>query len=236
MKIRILVAVATVMTAMFFPQTIYAEENKPERGIHRAYISGYEDGTIRPEKYLTREEAAAVIYNLAEITSEKRDIIFKDVGWDRWSSEAINTLASEGIVSGENGFFRPDDNITRAEMAALISRYTNLKEGNAIFKDIEGHWAEKYIKAAVSDGWMAGYTDGEFKPNNYITRAEAAFFINNALDRKPGNKEDMLTDMKTWDDNADVEKWYYSALQEASNTHEYVIKETGTEVWNLIID
>lgn len=163
-------------------------------------------------------------------------ITFKDVGWDRWSSEAINTLASEGIVSGENGFFRPDDNITRAEMAALISRYTNLKEGNAIFKDIEGHWAEKYIKAAVSDGWMAGYTDGEFKPNNYITRAEAAFFINNALDRKPGNKEDMLTDMKTWYDNADVEKWYYSALQEASNTHEYVIKETGTEVWNLIID
>jgi len=185
-KIRILVAVATVMTAMFFTQTIYAEENKPERGIHRAYISGYEDGTIRPEKYLTREEAAAVIYNLAEITSTKTDITFKDVGWDRWSSEAINTLASEGIVSGENGFFRPDDNITRAEMAALISRYTNLKEGNAIFKDIEGHWAEKYIKAAVSDGWMAGYTDGEFKPNNYITRAEAAFFINNALDRKPG--------------------------------------------------
>ena len=142
MKIRILVAVATVMTAMFFPQTIYAEENKPERGIHRAYISGYEDGTIRPEKYLTREEAAAVIYNLAEITSTKTDITFKDVGWDRWSSEAINTLASEGIVSGENGFFRPDDNITRAEMAALISRYTNLKEGNAIFQDIEGHWAE----------------------------------------------------------------------------------------------
>ena len=107
--------------------------------------------------------------------------------------------------------FSDKNYVNRENICMIDTEYDiyqlNIKEGNAIFKDIEGHWAEKYIKAAVSDGWMAGYTDGEFKPNNYITRAEAAFFINNALDRKPGNKEDMLTDMKTWYDNADVEKW-----------------------------
>lgn len=232
--LAVLAAAITIIT--LFPETIHAEIYKSERGTHRAYISGYTDGTIRPEKYLTREEAAAVFYNLLDREETKIRTTFKDVGYDRWSWEAIAALASEGIVSGDEGMFRPEDNITRAEMAVMISKFAKLDGGTKTFSDIEGHWAQKYIEAAVSEGWMAGYTDGEFKPNNYVTRAEAVFFINNALHRNPENMDDMLNDMKVWTDNTDTDKWYYAAIQEASNTHEYVRKENGSEMWNLVID
>lgn len=231
----VLATALTILTA--FPQTVHAQEKDVyERGVHTAYISGYPDGSVKPEDYITREEAAAVFYRLLDTETEYSiSTAFSDIGADRWSYEAVCALESSGIISGDdNKLFRPQDKITRAEMAVMAARFSNSSGGNKTFTDTVGHWAENYIKAAVSQGWLAGYTDGEFKPDNYITRAEAMLLINNVLERRPENIDDLLVDMKKWTDNTDTSKWYYLAVQEASSTHEYVKKENGYETWNLV--
>ncbi len=228
------VLAAALAIMMIFPQSIHAKTKI--RGVHKAYISGYSDGSIRPEEYLTREEAAAVFCNLLEGRSVKAGMPFTDVSAERWSYEAIRTLVGAGIICGnDDGLFRPEDKITRAEFAVMAAKFAGISDGDIEFGDIGGHWAERYIRAAVAGGWLAGYTDGEFKPNNYVTRAEMMFFVNNALGRSVEVEEDMLNDMKVWSDNTDRTKWYYYAVQEASNSHEYVINENNTETWDLII-
>lgn len=238
MKAKICAVIAAVLAIITaFPQKIYAEDYKGERGVHTAYISGYPDGSVRPDAYVTREEAASVFYRLMDGEGKKINLAFKDVDPARWSYEAVSTLAGEDIIAGDdNGMFRPEDRITRAEMAVMAVKFAGSKKGGAALADIAGHWAEEYIISAVSAGWLAGYTDGEFKPENYITRAEMIFMINNVLNRRTENEDDLLNGMTVWTDNTDSSKWYYSAIQEASNSHEYVRKENGYEMWNIIIE
>ncbi len=235
-KLFALITAASVLI-MAFPQTIYAEY--VDRGKHSAYIFGYPDGTIRPEEYMTREEAASILYGVFKDSLETDKYYFSafdDISAERWSFEAINCLYCNGIVSGNKGSFRPEEKITRAEMASMIYRLSDSRFGAKKFNDIEGHWAQGYIESVAAEGWLAGYSDGSFRPNEKITRAEAIFLINSVLDRKPENKEALLSDMNTWKDNDDCTKWYYLAVQEASNSHEYALKDNGCEVWNLVIN
>ena len=202
---------------------------------HIQYIQGYPDNTVRPEAYITREEVSAVFFRL--LATGYRESIrtfdhnFPDVEITRWSTKHIATLARGGIVEGyPDGSFRPGNFITRAELATIASRFDNLSPfiGNS-FSDISGHWANKYINSAAAKGWVNGYPDGTYKPNQYITRAEFVTLVNNVLDRRV-HKEDILPEARQFPDLLKT-KWYYEAMQEAINSHHYVRMEDRFEDW-----
>ena len=209
---------------------------------HYAYIFGYEDDTVRPNNDITREEVATIFYRL--LTDPARDAYFTDkndfpdVESSRWSNKAISTLSNAGIISGypEDGTFRPANPITRAEFASIVSRFDSLNYNGADkFNDISGHWAGNFINAASEKGWINGYPDGSFKPQNNITRAEAITLINNVLNRHV-DSEGIHEDAKKWSDNKESD-WFYHAVMEATNSHDYE-KSTSAdpENWTAITE
>ena len=197
-----------------------------ETSEHFNYVIGYPDGTIRPNGNISRAEVATIFFRLltddarAEFSSTENS--FKDVAAGSWYNRAISTLANANILVGdENGNFRPNDPITRAEMATIIARFDKLTETGKTFSDIKGHWAQKDIEMATTKGWLNGYPDGTFRPNNAITRAETFKMINRVLNRCVVSQEDLLVnDMNVWTDNMDPEAWFYYDVQEATNNHE----------------
>ncbi|MEB9897309.1 S-layer homology domain-containing protein, partial [Bacillus cereus] len=176
---------------------------KLETEHHYNYINGYPDGTIKPENLISREEVAAIFYRLMDIESRANYLTdknsFSDVASGRWSNKHISTMEHAGLITGyPDGTFKPGRSITRAEFAAIASRFDKLNEqANDMFSDIAGHWAEKYIVSAANKGWIKGYPDGTFKPNQHITRAEAMAFINRMLNRKV-KADDIHEDAKQW--------------------------------------
>lgn len=203
---------------------------------HFAYVSGYPDGTVRPEANITREETAMMFYRLlteayrANVASKTNN--FDDVAAERWSNDAISTLVNAGILSGyPDGNFNPDAAITRAEFATLVTRFVGIDEtATHSFTDLSGHWAEKYVATAVKLGWIAGYDDGTFRPDGKITRAEAMTLVNRILYRYV-NGAGQHNDAVKWPDNTEA-KWYYFAVQEATNTHDYNRQDDGVyENW-----
>ncbi|WP_304509390.1 S-layer homology domain-containing protein, partial [Anaerotignum sp.] len=206
---------------------------------HFAYIFGYKDGTVRPTNRISREEVAAIFYRLlsddvrANMKSTTQD--FPDVSGQRWSNTSIATLSNGGVIAGyPNGEFRPGNSITRAEFAVIVSKFDNLsKTDTNQFSDIENHWAKDFINSAALKGWISGYPDGTFHPNDYITRAEAMTLINSVLNRKV-SKEGLLENAKYWSDNSE-DAWYYEAVMEATNSHDYTRETpTGDETWTAI--
>ena len=207
---------------------------------HYAYIAGYEDGTVRPDGNITRAEVATIFFRL--MTDEYRETCwstssgFTDVTAANWYNNAISTTANAGWVSGyPDGTFRPDAYITRAEFATIAARFlSDVYGGTSMFTDITGHWAEDYITRAAAAGWINGYADGTFRPNAYITRAEAVTLINRMLDRTP-DANHLLADMVRWPDNPET-AWYYADIQEATNSHDYTRAGTGNyEVWTELL-
>jgi uncharacterized repeat protein (TIGR01451 family) len=202
---------------------------------HFQYIQGYPDNTVRPEGLISREEVAAVFFRL--LTEGYRESIrtfdhnFPDVEKNRWSAKHIATLAKGGIVKGyEDGSFRAGNFITRAELATIASRFDNLSpfEANS-FSDISRHWANKYINSASAKGWVNGYPDGSFKPDQYITRAEFVTLVNNVLDRRV-HKAEILPESKQFPDLIET-KWYYEAMQESINSHHIERMDDSYEEW-----
>lgn len=193
---------------------------------HFNYIIGTPEGLSLPTANVTRAEVATIFFRLmtddARAKFDSLDNSFSDVAKGKWYNRAISTLANAGIIKGDPaGTYRPDDPITRAEMAAIIARFGDFKEGGKTFNDISGHWAQKYIELAASNGWINGNPDGTFKPNNNITRAETVAMINRVLDRQTKDVSDLLpvAQMTNWSDNMDTAKWYYRDMQEATNNH-----------------
>jgi hypothetical protein len=206
-------------------------------GEHYAYVIGYNDGLVHPESNITRAEVATIFFRLLDDSTRAKYMTktnnFTDVEKGMWFNTAVSTMAAMGIVNGyPDGNFHPDDYITRAEFAAIAARFDS--KGNttgASFSDIYGHWAQKEINLAYNNGWILGYEDGSFKPNQNIVRAEAMTLINRVLQRVPERKSDLLDNMITWPDNMDTSKWYYLAVQEATNSHDYNRKKNGYEYW-----
>lgn len=193
---------------------------------HFNYIIGTPEGLSLPTANVTRAEVATIFFRLmtddARAKFDSLDNSFSDVAKGKWYNRAISTLANAGIIKGDPaGTYRPGDPITRAEMAAIIARFGDFKEGGKTFSDISGHWAQKYIELAASNGWINGNPDGTFKPNNNITRAETVAMINRVLDRQTKDVSDLLpvSQMTNWSDNMDTAKWYYRDMQEATNNH-----------------
>ena len=200
---------------------------------HFAYMVG-SGGAFRPTDNLTRAEAAQVLYNLlTDKTMGDRDVTFSDVTEERWFYTAVMTLASHGIIRGySDGTFRPNAYITRAEFATLCSRFDDLTDGDMTFSDVpETHWAYKYIVSAASKGWITGYSDGTFRPDNNILRGEVVALLNRVLERYP-DKEFIDAHEAELRSFSDVSKsyWNYYGIMEAANGHNYT-KENKEETW-----
>lgn len=206
---------------------------------HFAYIVGYEDGTVRPNANISRAEVAAIFFRL--LKDDVRDdnltanSVFTDVAFGKWYNKSISTMAKIGIVKGRTAnAFAPNAPITRAEFAAICSRFDRSNvEIKSDFNDISGHWAENEIRRAASLGWIQGYTDGSFKPDQNITRAEAASMINRMLHRLPETVDDLLDGMIQWPDNQPSD-WYYINMQEATNSHDFKQKGEINEHWTKL--
>ncbi|MEE1368021.1 MAG: S-layer homology domain-containing protein [Evtepia sp.] len=210
---------------------------------HYAYIIGYGNNDVRPQNNITRAEVATIFFRL--LTDETREAnmtksnSYNDVKDGDWFCCAVSTLSKMGIIKGyEDGSFKPNDPISRAEFAAIAARFD--PDGDktpASFFDVTSHWAKDEISIAANHGWIKGYEDGSFKPDQKITRAETMTLVNRVLNRLPETKDDLHKDMKTWVDNMDETAWYYLAVQEATNSH-YFKNKTGTkfEQWTDLRD
>ena len=204
---------------------------------HFAYVQGYSDGNVHPYGLISRAETTTIFFRL--LTDEVRDDnlltsnTYTDVTNDYWANTAISTMTGLGIVQGRSATtFDPKAPITRAQFAAICARFdTGVSSGSRTFSDISGHWAEKYIERAAELGWIQGFADGTFRPDTYITRAQAMTMINRVLNRTPEDEEDLLKGMKVWPD-CNPGDWFYLAVQEATNSHDY--KDRGGEVWTKL--
>lgn len=196
---------------------------------HVAYIIGYEDGTVRPGANITRAEVATIFFRL--LTDETRESYwsqssgFTDVASGAWYNNAVSTLTRAGILDGyEDGSFRPNASITRAEFTKIAVSFFKHAGGASAnpFNDVpDSAWYAEFVKAAAELGLIDGYEDGTFRPNAPITRAEACTIVNRTLGRAP-DKDNLLPEheMLTWPDNS-RDAWYYAQIQEATNSHDY---------------
>lgn len=211
--------------------------------VHHAYIVGRKNNIVAPQENITRAEVATIFFRL--LTDEVRndyytkENTFYDVNSEDWFNTAVSILTNIGIIAGRSDIqFAPNDFITRAEFATIAARFSKSEyNGEAIFSDISGHWAENYINRAASLGWIVG-DNGLFRPEDFITRAEAMTLTNRVLGRQPESVDDILADdMVEFADNADVNAWYYLAIQEATNSHDYEMKADGKhEKWTKLTE
>ena len=211
---------------------------------HYAYIVGYPNGNVEPNGNITRAEVATIFFRLltekVRTANSTQSNSLSDVTRGQWFNHAVSTLSSMGIVKGHNdGTFAPNAPITRAEFAAIAARFDDKNTNTSSkFTDIASHWAKNEIGIAANKGWINGYPDGTFRPNQYITRAEAMTLVNRVLNRLPENSSDLLDSMIKWPDNSDASAWYYLAVQEATNSHAYSdkSKDDKYEKWTTIRD
>ena len=205
---------------------------------HYAYVVGYPDGMVYPQKNITRAEVATIFFRLLEDETREANMTksnsYNDMKEGAWYTCAVSTLSKMGIIKGyEDGSFKPDASISRAEFAAIAARFD--PDGDttpATFSDVSSHWAKDEISIAANHGWIKGYEDGSFKPDQKITRAETMTLVNRVLKRLPETKDDLHKDMKTWPDNQNESAWFYLAVQEATNSHYQNLKKDGThEKW-----
>ena len=207
---------------------------------HYAFVIGYDDGLVHPEGNITRAEMATIFFRMLSEETRNQYLTrrngFSDVRRSDWYNTAISTMANMGAIEGyPDGTFAPTENITRAELIALAAHFDpDGDTTSSSFTDIEGHWAEDEINIAANNGWTLGNGTDLFNPDALITRAEAMALVNRVLQRLPETVDDLLPNMVTWPDNMDPEKWYYLAVQEASNSHDYVRKDNGYEFWTKL--
>jgi hypothetical protein len=199
----------------------------PTDAIHHAFLIGFADGMVRPTQNITRAETATIFFRL--ITDEHRANIwsqtnpFADVAMTGWYNNAISTMHNGGLFNGipMSQSFNPNQPITRAEFAAMVVNYLGLGHyfvRTPAFADTSGHWANSAISVAYMQGWVNGFGDGTFRPDQAITRAEVAALVNRALNRMPENNV-LLNGSTTWPDNANQGAWYFWYMQHATNSH-----------------
>ena len=206
---------------------------------HFAYVIGYMDGNVRPYGLISRAETTTIFFRLLKDSVRDGNLLtsntYTDVPDDYWANTAISTMTGLGIVQGRSTTtFDPKAPITRAQFAAICARFdTGKSNGEQTFSDIQGHWAEKYIQRAAELGWIKGFEDGTFRPDTYITRAQAMTMINRVLNRIPEDESDLLPGMNVWPD-CNPGDWFYLAIQEATNSHDYRHKAGCYETWTRL--
>ena len=208
--------------------------NKLETDKHDAYMKGYANGTFGPNANMTRAEAAQMFYNLLLNKQTVADAGFTDVAADRWYADAVNTLAFMGIINGVgNNQFAPSRTISRAEFAAIATRFAKANSnGSLAFTDVKrSDWFYNSVLTAVNYGWIGGYSNGTFKPNNNITRAEVVSIVDKMLARS-ADKTFINSNASSIKSFTDVSKsfWGFYEVTEATNGHDHV-KNDGVESW-----
>lgn len=204
---------------------------------HFAYVQGYPDGTVKPAGNITRAETAAILFRLMDDASRKTYYStksgFRDVASSSWYNTYVATLNNAGVITdSSNGYFRPNEAITRAELAAMLAKFSETTGAANYFNDVSAkYWAANAIAICAKLGWITGYPDGTFRPDKNVTRAELMAMINRATGRAPKSADAFLPGMKTWIDNT-ADKWYYLDVQEATNSHSYTVK--GSETWTAL--
>lgn len=215
-------------------------------GDHYAYVMGYPDGTVRPNGSITRAEVSAILFRL--LSDKTRDEYFTtessftDVKAGAWYNNSIATLEKAGVIvdTAKGGAFRPNEAITRAELAAMLAQFSDAKPVKGVkFSDVSAeHWAYEAIAIATKMGWIEGYPDGTFRPDATITRAEMMTLVNRALERVPSDEDHLLSKrvMLTFPDCKSGD-WFYIAVQEATNSHTYeraATEKNGDEQWTAL--
>lgn len=204
---------------------------------HFAYVQGYPNGTVKPAGNITRAETAAILFRLMDDASRKTYYStksgFRDVASGSWYNTYVATLNNAGVITdSSNGYFRPNEAITRAELAAMLAKFSETTGAANYFNDVSAkYWAANAIAICAKLGWITGYPDGTFRPDKNVTRAELMAMINRATGRAPKSADAFLPGMKTWIDNTS-DKWYYLDVQEATNSHSYTVK--GSETWTAL--
>ena len=204
---------------------------------HNAYLGGYGGGLFGPDDNMTRAQAAQMFYNLLLDKDVPITVSFSDVAPDAWYATAVNTLASLGIVTGYgNGMFGPDDSITRAQFTTIAMRFANLDtSGENIFTDVsEDDWFYEFVVGAIKYGWIGGYPDGRFGPNDTITRAQVTTIVNRMLGRSADEDyvERNIEELTRFTDVPDTH-WAYYNIMEATNAHDYD-RVSGGEDWTRL--
>ena len=225
-----------------------ATPSKPtlNTGDHYAYVMGYPDGTVRPNGSITRAEVSAILFRL--LSDKTRDEYFTtessftDVKAGAWYNNSIATLEKAGVIvdTAKGGAFRPNEAITRAELAAMLAQFSDAKPVKGVkFSDVPAeHWAYEAIAIAAKMGWIEGYPNGTFRPDATITRAEMMTLVNRALERVPSDEDHLLSKrvMLTFPDCKSGD-WFYIAVQEATNSHTYeraATEKNGDEQWTAL--
>ena len=218
-------------------------EAKPEPKLlerHEEYIAGYPDGTVRPDGRITRAEVAAIFARLTEKHTLAEFVArFTDVKSTDWFADSIMKLSGKDIITGyPDGTFKPNKSITRAEFAAIASKYIkNPKAADETFSDVPmNHWAKDAIAMVKAEGWISGYTDGTFKPDAPITRAEAVSIVNRMFDRAADGEfvREHRFEIKSFKDLVE-NHWAYYEIMEAVHTHDYERIGTRVERWEKIV-
>ena len=204
---------------------------------HFAFINGYPDGSVQPEGNVTRAETAAILYRImgdeCQSYYKTNSSSYSDVARGDWYNTYVATLNNAGVITdSSNGYFRPNEAITRAELAAMLANFTETAGAANYFNDVSArYWAANAIAICAKLGWITGYPDGSFRPDRNVTRAELMAMINRATGRAPKSADAFLPGMKTWSDNT-ADKWYYLDVQEATNSHSYTVKDS--EKWTAL--
>ncbi|MGS5021060.1 S-layer homology domain-containing protein [Paenibacillus sp. JJ1683] len=197
---------------------------------HEKYITGYQDGTFRPDQSITRAETAAMMARIMKLETKEGSTTYKDVPSTYWAKDSIIALTTQHLMNGyADGTFRPEQPITRAEMATILASWKQLKGTQTTaspYTDIEKHWARDSIVALANAGWITGYNDGSFQPNKYITRVETVTILNTILKRGPLEG----TIQATWKD-VPTDYWAFKNIEEASRTHTSTIDTDGIETF-----
>lgn len=205
---------------------------------HYSYLIGYSDGTVRPNGRITRAEVATIFFRLLTDDARQRNWSsennFSDVSADKWYNNAVSTLCHMGVLGGySDGTFRPNAPITRAEFAKIAVSFSQAN-GSAVysyFTDVKTtDWFAPYVTTAKDSGLIEGYSDGSFKPENRITRAEACAIVNRVLGRKPSKNHMKISGRIDWPD-CTTDDWFYEAIMEATNSHTYQMGKR-VETWN----
>ena len=247
-EISIKTPITCTFTNMYTKRHTAATPSKPtlNTGDHYAYVMGYPDGTVRPNGSITRAEVSTILFRL--LSDKTRDEYFTtessftDVKAGAWYNNSIATLEKAGVIvdTAKGGAFRPNEAITRAELAAMLAQFSDAKPVKGVkFSDVSaGHWAYEAIAIAAKMGWIEGYPDGTFRPDATITRAEMMTLVNRALERVPSDEDHLLSKrvMLTFPDCKSGD-WFYIAVQEATNSHTYeraATEKNGDEQWTAL--
>lgn len=247
-KINIDTPITCTFTNVYTKRHTTATPSKPtlNTGDHYAYVMGYPDGTVRPNGSITRAEVSTILFRL--LSDKTRDEYFTtessftDVKAGAWYNNSIATLEKAGVIvdTAKGGAFRPNEAITRAELAAMLAQFSDAKPVKGVkFSDVPAeHWAYEAIAIAAKMGWIEGYPDGTFRPDATITRAEMMTLVNRALERVPSDEDHLLSKrvMLTFPDCKSGD-WFYIAVQEATNSHTYeraATEKNGDEQWTAL--